>query len=574
MNSTTTGKRSILFTNLFETARTGSELHILALAKAFKEKNWEVDVFTLAKGLPLQQDFLENGINLFDYTEISKLQKHYDVLFAQHRLVSERVWEEGISFKTIVLSSLSPFNPHEFLPSFSSEASILLTNSEETKAARLKDVADRNSENMPPGLAKGLETMVFLNYAQDTEISHGLHKKRKETKAPQSIAVISNHIPPELSEAQVLFEKAGVQLSFFGTETTAIDPSPETLDSYDLVVSIGRTAQTCFATKTPFYCYDLFGGPGYIDKKSFQEAAEFNFSGRNKPLKRSAQELYDDIKEGYEANLSNLDFLWEKVKTSFSFKKQFEAFYEMLLEQVKKAEESEGNQKKNISEVSRDASTSSRSHVAPHQLHAGCESPHLTSSHAERLARLDEEIGMFLGAFLPSMGNLQLFWADKIGGKDGDVDFRRAIAKEENSLFLSYRYNTEITLHPSHFLPTNATLIRLDPDIHAAICRVSATLRPLNRFDQRNGEDLFITSDPIYLTSRTEATSELSFIGRIFSSQEMAKYLDESATAIDQNQGNYQRSLDALIYENEHSILRKAQRKLTRIWWKLRNQPF
>lgn len=57
-------KPSILFTNLFLAARSGSELHVLELAKAFLAKGWDVTCYTLVLAYPLQDQFIQAGINV------------------------------------------------------------------------------------------------------------------------------------------------------------------------------------------------------------------------------------------------------------------------------------------------------------------------------------------------------------------------------------------------------------------------------------------------------------------------------------------------------------------------------
>lgn len=49
----------------------------------------------------------------------------------------------------------------------------------------------------------------------------------------------------------------------------------------------------------PLYCYDHFGGPGYININNIEHSTYFNFSGRPERQKRSAQWLYADLINSY-----------------------------------------------------------------------------------------------------------------------------------------------------------------------------------------------------------------------------------------------------------------------------------
>lgn len=94
--------------------------------------------------------------------------------------------------------------------------------------------------------------------------------------------------------------------------------TPDLLCRYDVVITIGRTAQLCFASTTPLYCYDRFGGPGYLEPEEFEEAKRTNYSGRSNPKKLSAEELVEDLIRGYPDALGRLTLFREKAELEFS----------------------------------------------------------------------------------------------------------------------------------------------------------------------------------------------------------------------------------------------------------------
>lgn len=552
-------KPSILLTNLFELARTGSELHILSLAEAFKNKGWDVTVFCLLKGLPLQQAFIEKEITLYDYQELDKLADHYDVFFAQHQLPSELVWQRGISFNKLILSSLSPYSHHESLPLFAPYADILLVNSKETLDVRSEEWMNlyRKCKTLTPSLTcqldnrdlNNLDEMIFLNYASIEAFDFGrlraaktpgssekVTKEPMETfannditsdagqvsnpplpkneKKPKKIAVISNHVPREVRDAAALFTDAGIECNFFGYEGVSVDITPEFLGSYDLVISIGQTAQACFATKTPLYCYDTFGGPGYLDIKTIDEAEKYNYSGRNAPVKRSAQELFEDIISGYADNLENLYYLWELAHERYSFKKQFDALYCLL------------QKKKSILRKSSE------------NLLPTCES-------------VSMRVAEFIASFRPFIGTMQLFYNE---------DCYEDCPTEENSLIILYRYHTKFTLSTSLFLAENKHLIRLDPDDKPVICTIDNAFVPDKLFDQIDQKDYFLSDDPVYWNTRKHADRKFFFYAEPFTDSIMKEYLQKTATIIDENKGTFSISLKRIANKKVYALSRNLRK--------------
>src|SRR5690606_31689494 len=48
----------------------------------------------------------------------------------------------------------------------------------------------------------------------------------------------------------------------------------------------------------PVYCYDHFGGPGWLSASNFEVAEYFNFSGRDTPVRKSPQEIATELIDG------------------------------------------------------------------------------------------------------------------------------------------------------------------------------------------------------------------------------------------------------------------------------------
>jgi hypothetical protein len=129
-----TERKTILFTNLFMVARTGSELHILELAKHFIENGWEATIYTLTYGYPLQKELDSIGAKVVTFGNEHELDEHYGVLYAQHKRVSEFLASQpGIVFDRIIVSVLGVVTDEEALPFFTPSADAVVFISDEAK---------------------------------------------------------------------------------------------------------------------------------------------------------------------------------------------------------------------------------------------------------------------------------------------------------------------------------------------------------------------------------------------------------------------------------------------------------
>ncbi|ROW33332.1 hypothetical protein [Neisseria animalis] len=105
----------------------------------------------------------------------------------------------------------------------------------------------------------------------------------------KKIAVISNHPPTEMVEAAKLLGQNGVTVDFIGMRTTQVEITPQLIGGYDVIVTIGKTVQYALLSHKPVYCYDHFGGCGYLNHDNFEIAKHHNFSGRGFSKKNAGE---------------------------------------------------------------------------------------------------------------------------------------------------------------------------------------------------------------------------------------------------------------------------------------------
>lgn len=85
---------------------------------------------------------------------------------------------------------------------------------------------------------------------------------------------------------------------------------PKDLRNCDAVITIGKTVQYALAMKRPVYCYDRFGGPGWLDHRNVELAAHYNFSGRCCSRRIAADEIVSEIVQGYSSARMDTDRLF------------------------------------------------------------------------------------------------------------------------------------------------------------------------------------------------------------------------------------------------------------------------
>lgn len=311
--------KKVLITNFFFERYTGSELHVLEMAKMFESKGYEVTIAVFRKAYPLLEkagmfhimDVLNEELEAYDF----------DIVFVQHYPVFDYLCcKYNISYRKLIVSKLSVINELEYLPICTNDADLILCVSDECAKQVREDIGDDIR-------IKVLKNSVGEEFFAVADV-------RTERVQLNKIAVVSNHVPDELSElAKEMGEE--YQIDYIGVQYSPRLVDSELLKKYDLIITIGRTVQQCFASKVPVYVYDYFGGPGYINDTNFALAEKNNFSGRGFERK-TISELKDDIIQNYVVNNANLDKLHSIAKERYSFNTNFEQIYQKLMQKETK----------------------------------------------------------------------------------------------------------------------------------------------------------------------------------------------------------------------------------------------
>lgn len=288
----------------------GSEMVTLELAEYFAAAGSRVTIGTWTVGPPMMPHLRKHeNISYFDL-EGEELSERLaadppQLAWIHHQLVPKYLLQYPAK-TTFVFNHMSAVHPLELSWSAGIEAtlaSLHLYNSPETlEGHRSRALAGGfRNENM----------QVFPNPAPD---DFGDVKVRIPGR-PLRLGIVSNHPPDELAEL-CDGQPPELELEIIGnsprTGSNAVRITPQKLERLDGVITIGKTVQYAILAGLPVYCYDKFGGPGWLSSENFTSCERRNFSGRGFAQKTSTQialELFNGFASAaaYAADLRRSD---------------------------------------------------------------------------------------------------------------------------------------------------------------------------------------------------------------------------------------------------------------------------
>lgn len=306
--------KSILITNHFLRGYSGSELAVYDLAREFLLLNYRVSLASFEFDNPLLTHLNGLEIELIDLNE-NHDNRHYSLIWAHHFTTLDAcILDHQMTADHFIFSSLSPYNPLECPPLYLSELSLILANSDETEKCLEAHGIDKTLLHVLPNPVR----QDFFDHSPSL------------SGVLRTVAVVSNHIPPEVLTAMRLLKAQGISVKLYGERHSFELITPEILAHHDVIISIGRTVQYGLAMGIPVYCYDRFGGPGYITTDNFDSAKIFNFSGRCCNLKKTADELVFELLNHYEKTVNETIQLKEIAERIFHLPQCIETVLESL----------------------------------------------------------------------------------------------------------------------------------------------------------------------------------------------------------------------------------------------------
>lgn len=146
----------------------------------------------------------------------------------------------------------------------------------------------------------------------------------------QKLLVVSNHLPQEVEDALKILAEQNVDVIHVGIAGSYKLIQPQDILDADAVLTIGKTAQYALCGTRPVYCYDHFGGPGWINDDNFPIAENRNFSGRCSPLKKTPNQMVNELVLGFEEAKNFVEKNWSTFSTNYNL----DGFLENVLSEV------------------------------------------------------------------------------------------------------------------------------------------------------------------------------------------------------------------------------------------------
>lgn len=289
----------------------GSEITTIELAEEFHSRGAEVAIASFEFGGQITELAQAAGFRLIDLSCENLSGEIFDLAWIHHPpTYYSLLINSKANVRTIVYSSLSHFEPLEAPPVVISHIDKFLVHSNENLEFFLYNY---------PDLSAGLE--IFPNSSP----REFWRRKTKNTDHElRSIAVVSNHPPEELLQAVHLLRDKSVRVDIYGNTGTPARITPDLLDQYSATITIGKTVQYCLARRRPVFCYDHFGGPGWILPGNFIEASAKNFSGRCTPERVLPGDLAASIINGYMRSLECADQLYALAYDRFCLQRNLD----------------------------------------------------------------------------------------------------------------------------------------------------------------------------------------------------------------------------------------------------------
>src|SRR3990167_10090360 len=230
----------------------GSEITTLELAEYFSSKNANITILTNYAAPPILEDFNKFPKVKIVLTKTKEAEKltadNFDLIWVHHQLLTENLINQLAEIKAtkplVVFYHMSMIAPLEFPIIYHAEnvmADLVMFNSPETS----------NKIKGHGAIFDLVPTVIFPNPAPQNFHSSLKNKNvDRQIKFPKKIAVISNHPPKEVVETGELLRNKGIRVDFIG-RTKDSEPkriTPEIINKYDAVITIGKTVQYCIAS--------------------------------------------------------------------------------------------------------------------------------------------------------------------------------------------------------------------------------------------------------------------------------------------------------------------------------------
>lgn len=283
----------------------GAEIASLEIVEALRDLGVEVTLAAFEIGAPVAEEIRLLGIECIDLSAADIGAREFDLLWVSHYVTAHHLFAKGaLKIKVGIYSSLSHFEALEAPPMSGLSFSRYVVHSQENLEYFVSKYPHFSEKARVFPNACPARFLHACSDAADTSI--------------RSVAIVSNHPPAEIMELIQILRSNGIRADLIGVNGKVQRVTPEVLSGYSAVITIGKTVQYCLAGGTPVFCYDRFGGPGWITGACFGAALAKNFSGRCTPVMQSARQIYEHLFDGFDQAYSQREILHGLALTYFS----------------------------------------------------------------------------------------------------------------------------------------------------------------------------------------------------------------------------------------------------------------
>lgn len=266
----------------------GSEVVALEVAEFFIKNNYHVDIVANYIGNPTIQLVKNSGGNLFTTDDLPD-PFNYDIVWAQHQVLPILVNQYIDNFNNNTYFVFAHLSPYEYLETLGLYTERLLAHK------IFSNSMETFSKLCNLGLSIDISDILFN--AAPLEF---FNKKKHNKEFLQKILLISNHPPEEILEAlEILKLEYKLNIINIGVRGSIERITPKFIADADAVITIGKSVQYAIVGDTPVYCYDHFGGVGWLTIDNYKKAEEYNYSGRCCLRKISSRQIVDEIIFGF-----------------------------------------------------------------------------------------------------------------------------------------------------------------------------------------------------------------------------------------------------------------------------------
>ncbi|TPV34405.1 hypothetical protein, partial [Pantoea anthophila] len=293
----------------------GSEITVFEYAEEFIRQGNEVSIASFEKTSLLSTECYAAGITVSTFDDEKLIKTEWDLIWVLHPPAYYALFTHfDYQTKKTIFSSLSHFEPLESPPVEVCQISLFTTNSIENERFFCDQFPDYSSRVtvLPNSIPESFWRI------EPVEI--------KENK----LIIVSNHLPDEVLELAERLRNNEWQVDIFGVGHLHKKVSAEDMINYRACISIGKTVQYSLGLKIPVFCYDRFGGPGWITPENVERAAEFNFSGRCTNAKETAENLERYFIDDKIPDSSTLNKLYEYARIKFSLSNNISNVFALL----------------------------------------------------------------------------------------------------------------------------------------------------------------------------------------------------------------------------------------------------